>query len=357
MLGYADRRLDFHACSTVDAQSIGDPDAGDAQTIVKSAGGDIGPSVFQYVSLPDAAAAAEVAARCVCVRAAFEVWASKPECLPVEASLTHESHTRLGAIFSPFSHTHSFRIPIARLLFSQIPEQGGAAAQWALLAKHLEEEANPFLPYFVPYIRHNSHFPYTRHASSPPPCTTNPFSPDTSQSPLFPYVHHNPQLFLPSSSRRTRARSSGCSPRSDRRAGARSFTALVARSRTRSPTSARCSISSRPSSTSCEARLSSRGRDRRLRSSRRTARALPHTLRQHVSPSTPNPTRAPNTHPQHASSTRILNTHPQHTPNTEHTTSTHPTHDQHTTNTQPTHNQHTTNTQPTTQQPPSQHTP
>ena len=87
---------------------------------------------------------------------------------------------------SPFSHTHSFRIPIARLLFSQIPEQGGAAAQWALLAKHLEEEANPFLPYFVPYIRHNSHFPHTRHASSPPPMHHKPVSPRYVTVPLFP---------------------------------------------------------------------------------------------------------------------------------------------------------------------------
>lgn len=37
--------------------------------------GDIGPLVFQWVSLPNAEAAAAVASRCVLVRGAFDVWA------------------------------------------------------------------------------------------------------------------------------------------------------------------------------------------------------------------------------------------------------------------------------------------
>ena len=49
--------------------------AGAAGTL-QASGGDVGPSVFQFVSLPDAEAAAAVARRCVLVRGAFEVWAS-----------------------------------------------------------------------------------------------------------------------------------------------------------------------------------------------------------------------------------------------------------------------------------------
>ena len=54
-------------------------------------GGDIGPDLFQWVSLPSAEVAAEVASRCSLVRGAFEVWAtaafgSTPP-LPLEASV------------------------------------------------------------------------------------------------------------------------------------------------------------------------------------------------------------------------------------------------------------------------------
>ena len=43
---------------------------------VESMGGDVGPSVFQWVWLPSAAAAAAVAKRCVLVRSVLDVWAS-----------------------------------------------------------------------------------------------------------------------------------------------------------------------------------------------------------------------------------------------------------------------------------------
>ena len=43
--------------------------------VVESIGGDRGPSIFQYVSMPDEAAAVAVARRCVMVRGVFEVWA------------------------------------------------------------------------------------------------------------------------------------------------------------------------------------------------------------------------------------------------------------------------------------------
>ena len=54
-------------------------------------GGDIGPDLFQWVSLPSAEVAAEVATRCSLVRGAFEVWAtaafeSTPP-LPLEVSV------------------------------------------------------------------------------------------------------------------------------------------------------------------------------------------------------------------------------------------------------------------------------
>ena len=49
--------------------------AGAAGTL-QASGGDVGPSVFQFVSLPDAEAAAAVARRGVLVRGGFEVWAS-----------------------------------------------------------------------------------------------------------------------------------------------------------------------------------------------------------------------------------------------------------------------------------------
>lgn len=54
-------------------------------------GGDIGPDLFQWVSLPSAEVAAEVASRCSLVRGAFEVWAtaafpSAPP-LPLEAAV------------------------------------------------------------------------------------------------------------------------------------------------------------------------------------------------------------------------------------------------------------------------------
>eukprot|EP00965_Chrysotila_dentata_P049774 1650353-Pleurochrysis_carterae.AAC.3 len=48
---------------------------GEDQSVRSSNGGDIGPSVFQWVLLPSAEAAAAIARRCVLVRGAFDVWA------------------------------------------------------------------------------------------------------------------------------------------------------------------------------------------------------------------------------------------------------------------------------------------
>ena len=57
------------APATVDAVD------GDPQPEIASYGGDVGPDLLQWVALPDAATAAEVAARCSTVRGAYEVWA------------------------------------------------------------------------------------------------------------------------------------------------------------------------------------------------------------------------------------------------------------------------------------------
>ena len=46
------------------------------QPSLHSYGGDVGPETFQWVSLPSAEVAAEVASRCSLVRGAFEVWAT-----------------------------------------------------------------------------------------------------------------------------------------------------------------------------------------------------------------------------------------------------------------------------------------
>ena len=57
------------APATLDAEPGAQPD-------VASYGGDVGPDLFQWVTMPDASTAAEVAARCSTVRGAYEVWAS-----------------------------------------------------------------------------------------------------------------------------------------------------------------------------------------------------------------------------------------------------------------------------------------
>ena len=50
--------------------------AANRQQYVRFDGGDVGPAIFQFVSLPDATAAEAVASRCVLVRGAYDVWAS-----------------------------------------------------------------------------------------------------------------------------------------------------------------------------------------------------------------------------------------------------------------------------------------
>jgi hypothetical protein len=53
---------------------LGEPGAD--EPVIASMGGDVGPSVFQWVCLPNAAAAEAVASRCVLVRTVIDVWAS-----------------------------------------------------------------------------------------------------------------------------------------------------------------------------------------------------------------------------------------------------------------------------------------
>jgi len=65
--------------------------------IVESIGGDTGPSIFQYVSFPDEAAAAAVARRCVMVRGVYEVWADF-EC--DEADSGDQSWQRLASMLA-----------------------------------------------------------------------------------------------------------------------------------------------------------------------------------------------------------------------------------------------------------------
>ena len=57
------------APATIEAEAGTQPD-------VASFGGDVGPDLFQWVAMPDAQTAAQVAARCSTVRGAYEVWAS-----------------------------------------------------------------------------------------------------------------------------------------------------------------------------------------------------------------------------------------------------------------------------------------
>ncbi len=71
--------LGFSASLAIEPDVCGAPSGEGAaarQRVYTSEGGDVGPGIFQWVALPDAAAAAAVADRCVLVRGAFEVWAS-----------------------------------------------------------------------------------------------------------------------------------------------------------------------------------------------------------------------------------------------------------------------------------------
>lgn len=66
------------------------PRSAEQQPDIASIGGDIGPDLFQWVSLPNAEVAAQVAARCSLVRAAYEVWAT--------AHFSEEPRRRAGAL-------------------------------------------------------------------------------------------------------------------------------------------------------------------------------------------------------------------------------------------------------------------
>ena len=87
MLGYAGGRI----------APTGHGVAPEQLPIVESIGGDTGPSIFQYVSFPDEAAAAAVARRCVMVRGVYEVWADF-EC--DEADSGDQSWQRLASMLA-----------------------------------------------------------------------------------------------------------------------------------------------------------------------------------------------------------------------------------------------------------------
>ncbi|KAL1521318.1 hypothetical protein AB1Y20_020985 [Prymnesium parvum] len=74
MLGFASQ-LELQALPHLSESASSRPAACSTQQYARIDGGDVGPSVFQWVSLPDASAAAAVASRCVLVRAAYDVWA------------------------------------------------------------------------------------------------------------------------------------------------------------------------------------------------------------------------------------------------------------------------------------------
>ena len=81
-LGVCPDRLRFQPASAV-ASTVATAAASAApdthtprQPDLHTYGGDIGPDLFQWVSLPSAEVAAEVASRCSLVRGAFEVWAT-----------------------------------------------------------------------------------------------------------------------------------------------------------------------------------------------------------------------------------------------------------------------------------------
>ena len=97
MLGYAGGRI----------APTGHGVAPERLPIVESIGGDSGPSIFLYVSLPDEEAAAAVARRCVMVRGVFEVWADL-EC--EEADSGEQSWKRLASIVAEAPEAQKLRM-------------------------------------------------------------------------------------------------------------------------------------------------------------------------------------------------------------------------------------------------------
>jgi hypothetical protein len=71
-----------------------DVPAVDYQPLIRSYGGDEGPDLFQWITLPDEHVAAAVAARCGLVRAAFDVWACTRVDAPKEALAPAEALAR-----------------------------------------------------------------------------------------------------------------------------------------------------------------------------------------------------------------------------------------------------------------------
>jgi hypothetical protein len=97
MLGYAGGRI----------APTGHGGAPERLPIVESIGGDSGPSIFLYVSLPDEEAAAAVASRCVMVRGVYEVWADL-EC--DEADSGDQSWQRLASIVAEAPEAQKIRM-------------------------------------------------------------------------------------------------------------------------------------------------------------------------------------------------------------------------------------------------------
>ena len=100
MLGYAGGRIAPTGHGVA-------PEADCRLPIVESIGGDSGPSIFLYVSLPDEEAAAAVARRCVMVRGVFEVWADL-EC--DEADSGEQSWKRLASIVAEAPEAQKLRM-------------------------------------------------------------------------------------------------------------------------------------------------------------------------------------------------------------------------------------------------------